>query len=221
MANKTVINITIKNLYVRGGADALETLTGSAKASNTDATAGSNAGRTATEIAKQVRGNTLAFLGSDPRYALRTKAAIYKALGAELDSEKGIVDGEVTKLVAEGKVHAKRRRPDGIALYGLADTVTNNATPTDELVPGHSDTPVTDSDDGAATPPDELSYDAIKAFITSDPRYTQRTMKAIVKNFINEFDEDEIEGVVNDMVDDDELVLRTRRRDSETLYAVV
>lgn len=67
----------------------------------------------------------------------------------------------------------------------------------------------------------EVSRTAIIAFLESDPRYNLRTFSSIRNHFgidPNAPEADDLEELLDDMVDDGELVRKTRRSDGAALY---
>lgn len=67
----------------------------------------------------------------------------------------------------------------------------------------------------------EVSRTAIIAFLVSDPRYNLRTFSSIRNHFgidPNAPEADDLDELLGDMVDDGELVRKTRRSDGAALY---
>lgn len=157
--------------------------------------------------------NVLTFLRSDPRYTLRTQEAVIKHFSGNTTDE---VYDVVDELHNEDKIAAKTRRRDGAILFyaiaeaaGSTDAVTAAAVDTVGAAEA-GETPT------AVAP--EMNVENVRSFISADPRYTSRTLRAIAKHF--GVDSDWASLVLIGMVNDDDLTQVTRRRDNEPLFSL-
>lgn len=135
--------------------------------------------------------NVLAFLRSGERFEYRTYNAISKQFGGSG------VGNTLDDLIDRGDVTTKRRRADGATLYKAA------ALPVEPAV---------------AYP--EFNLQNLREFLTSDPRYTKRTAKAIAKHFGVAQDDFGFSDRLYNMADDGGLRVTSRRRDGVDLFRV-
>lgn len=150
--------------------------------------------------------NIVAFLTSDPRYTLRSFDAIEKNFSADYDLAV-IVSG----LVDCGLLGVKRRRSDGAALYYVVSAAS------DAGAANAAATPVAEATSAAPAETPEFNVTNVRQFLTSDPRYTQRSVEAIAK-FFNRADLGSVEYALDDMESDGDLRRTTRRSDGASLY---
>lgn len=118
-----------------------------------------------------------------------------------------------------------------------AQVEIRRAVQNDEGEPGQpqADTPAEEGVEQGATAPEgngatapaaqpahpEVSRTAIIAFLVSDPHYNLRTFSSIRDHFgigPNTLEADDLGELLDDMVDDGELVRKTRRSDGAALY---
>jgi hypothetical protein len=136
----------------------------------------------------------VAFIGSDPRFTLRSFDAIAEHFGNSTD-----LHAALDALVISGKLETKRRRADGANLY-KAVVQPEAAEPSRPLL--------------------ELTETNVRSFLTSDPRYSQRSLEAIAKHFAG-YDLNAVEDLLGRMNADGDVSRTTRRADGAHLYEAV
>lgn len=158
--------------------------------------------------------NILAFLRNDDQFEYRSYASVNKHFGGSH------VDSVLGELVSNGGVTTKRRRADGETLY--------KAAPTPHDIPGAPAAPEVASIFAIHPVPEVASIfvarpsfnlENLRTFLTSDPRYTRRSLGAIAKHFGVD-DEPGLRDTLTAYADEGDIERTTRRRDSMPLYGV-
>lgn len=146
--------------------------------------------------------NVLAFINSDPRYTMRSVNAIVEYFG---DSPR-VVD--FLRMMADhGKLELKRRRRDGAAMVQASNQpVEDNSSPV-----------VDQAASATSTRNHEVGRFHVLRFLNSSEQYTKRTWDAISKEFPN-VPRATMDDVLDELIDDGEVVVTTRRRDGVSLY---